>query len=290
MLGIVRVILVSIAIAGVVLGGCLSSAHARLGESLVGFGEELAKWTHAKRDSREGLLSVNGLEVHRMTASTSLSVRDALDRLQGVCKARGGIETSTALLRAQRVDPKKRFPGVLNGSFRRDSDNEGVLACIDTDKPLGISELAPRLRQFAQTGDLSEVGKLRYVLARREGTVTSLMVLWTEGNAPLLKMFPKTGDAPGNDMTDVPRPDRSERLLSATELSAPYGIAVYRSLGLLPSALRDSYSAKLKELGWHIAKSANTNSFAARRGTRTIVVHLAPTASGQVTTSITELS
>ena len=290
MLGIVRVILVSIPIISLILGAGLSSAHARLGESLIGFGEELAKWTHAKRDSREALLSVNGLDIHRITASTSLSVGDALDRLQHICEQRGGIETSTSLLEARRVDSKQHFPGILDGSFRRNSDHEGVLACVDTDKPLGLTELARRLRQFAQTGNLSEVGKLRYVLARREGTMTSLMVLWTEGNAPLLKMFPKTGDAPGNDMTDVPRPDGSERLLSAAELGAPYEITVYRSLEQLPSALRESYSAKLKEQGWYITKSANANSFAARRGTRTIVVHLAPTASGQVTTSITELS
>ncbi len=288
--GMGRALTVGILIVGVAFGACLSSAEAHLGESLMGFGEELAKWTNARPDSKEGHLNVNGLEVHRMTVSTPLGIKDSLDRLQRVCQQRGGFENPASLLGARSANPNNPLPGKWDGALRHENNHAGVLTCIDTDRPLGVAELARRMQQFVKTGNLSDVGKLRYVLARREGSVTSLLVLWTEGKASLLDMFPKSGDAPGQDLLDVPRPEGAARLLSASELGSPYGITVYRAPKQSPESLRNWYSARLKERGWFIMKSANANTLAARRAGRTIVIHLAATALGQTAASIAELS
>lgn len=290
MLGVVRALLVGSLIVGVVFGGCLSRAEAHLGESLAGFGEELAKWTMAKPTSREGRFSINGVEMHRMTASTSLSIKDALDRLQRVCTERGGIETSALLLDAKKQHRNARMPGMFEGMYRHEGNHDGVLACIDTGGPLGVTELARRLQKFVATGNLADVGKLRYVLARRQGSVTSVLVIWTENNAHLLQMFPKSGDAPGHDVPDVPRPEGAERLLSATDLAAPYGITVYRAIGRSPDALRDWYRARLTERGWIIAKPTKSGTLVAHRGSRTLVVHVALSAAGLTLATITELS
>jgi hypothetical protein len=290
MLAVARALLVGSLIVGAVLGVSLSRAEAHFAESLTGFGEELAKWTMAKPTSTVAHFSVNGLEMHRMTASTSLSIKDTLDRLQRVCRERGGIETSAALLEARKPYRTSRLSGTLEGTYRHDGDHDGVLACIDTGAPLGITELARRLQEFAATGDLSTIGKLRFVLAQRQGSVTSVLVIWTENNANLLKMFPKVGDAPGCDVPDVPRPEEAERLLAASDLDAPYRITVYRSIGRSPDSLRDWYEARLTERGWLVAKQTSGNTVAAHRGGRTVVIHVGLAASGQTLTTMAELS
>jgi hypothetical protein len=274
----------------VAIASCLSSAEAHLGESLIAFGDELSKFTTGKLDSKEGRLNVNGLTVHRITASTPLGIKETLDRLGRVCSERGGIGNSASLLGAKRADIANKLPAVLDGIYRHEGENEGVLACIDTERPLGPTELTRRLREFAQSGNLSVVGRLRYVLARRQGSVTSLLVLWTDGNAPLLTMFPKTGDAPGIDPRDVPRPDGTDRLLSAAEQGSPYAITVYRSRERSPRVVRDQYMKQLREQGWHVTATATGNGLSAHSGTRTLVIRMATAASGSTTTSIVELS
>ena len=290
MLGVARALLVGSLIMGAVLSVSLSKAEAHLGESLTGFGEELAKWTMGKPSSKAAHFSVNGLEMRRMTASTSLSIKDTLDRMQRVCRERGGVETSAALLQAKRPNRKSRLPGIVEGTYRHDGDHDGVLACIDTGAPLGITELARRLQEFVATGDLSAIGKIRFVLAQRQGSVTSVLVIWTENNAKLLQMFPKVGDAPGHDVPDVPRPEAAERLLDASDLDAPYGITVYRSIGRSPDFLCHWYEAKLMERGWVVTKQMSRNTVAAHRGGRAVVIHVGRAASGQTLTTIVELS
>jgi hypothetical protein len=288
--GLLRATALGILVIVVAIASCLSSAEAHLGESLIAFGDELSKWTSGKLDSKEGRLAINGLTVHRVTASTPLSIKEALDRLGRVCSERGGIENSASLLSSERADASSKLPAPLDGTYRREGKNEGVLACIDTERPLGLTELTRRLRGFGQTGNLSAVGKLRYVLARRQGSVTSLLVLWTDDDAPLLKMFPKTGDAPGSDLPDVPRPDRAERLLSAAEQGSPYSISIYRSRERSPLAVRDRYVKQLQEQGWRVTVTASGSGLTAHRGTRTLGIRVAPSASESTTTSIVELS
>lgn len=194
-----------------------------------------------------------------------------------------------ALLSAELSNAPKAKRDLMRGMYRYESKSEGVLACIDTERPLGLVELSRSLQAFAKTGDSSAVGQLRYVLARRDGAVTSLLVLWTDGSAPLLTMFPKAGDAPGRDVSDVPRPKDSARLLSASDLGAPYSITVYRSEKVSPVVVYDWYVKTLTERGWRVTE-AKTGSLIARRGARTIFVRTTTVASGGTTTSILELS
>jgi len=287
--GLVRAFSLGLLVLAVTIALSLRKAEARLGESLIAFGDQLSAWTGGKLDSKVGHLSVNGLLMHRVTASTSLGVEDALNRFSSVCSMLGGIDGAEKLLSEKSAPMSPATRNLLSGTYRHESGLEGVLACIDSGHPLDVKELPGRLQEFAKTGDLSSVGRLRYVLARRDGNVTSLLVLWTDGSASLLKMFPSSGDAPGRDAPDVPRPQNTDRLLSASDLGAPYSITVYRSHSSSSGTLPDGYVKALKDRGWHVIES-KAGSLVARRGARTLLVRTTRVTSGSTTTSIVELS
>jgi len=288
-IGLFRAGFVGTVIVALVIIGGLSSAEAHLGESLVAFGDELAKWTTGKVNSKEGLLALNGVSIHRVTVATPLSVNETLDRLQQVCTERGGLENPEASLK--RNSSLSKAPSKLpDSTYRHEAMNQGVLACIETDRALTVAELARRLRDFERTGNLASVGKLRYVLARREAGVTSLLVLWTDGDAPLLRMFPESGDAPGRDVPDVPRPVGSRRLLSAADQNSPYAVTVYRSEASSLASVREWYGRELPSKGWLVSRTKDENALLVRRAGRTVLIRSAAKNPGSVTTSIVELS
>lgn len=284
--GFVRAFLIGLTVLAVSASITFRGAKARVHESLIAFGDLLSSWSNAKLDSRIGHLSINGVLVHHVTVSTPLGIDDALDRLEHICEERGGLEVPESLSKASSPGSER---GLLHGVYRNVGKDLGLLACIETGRRLGVAELTRRLEQFVKTGDLSSIGQLRYVLARRGGDVTSLLVLWTDGSVPLSKMFPKTGDAPGRDVPDVPRPRDSDRLLSATNQAVPYGITVYRVRATHETSIQDWYSKTLNEQGWRVV-ARKGGSLVARRGERVILVHTKNAAFGNGMASIVELS
>jgi len=287
--GLLRATGVVICISLTLLGCLFSSAKAKVGESLVHFGEQLSALTRAEAHSTESRLHINGLEVHRFTASTSLDVKETLNRLQTFCSEHGGLETPNALPKSAPVNSIQPHAAALGGTYRFESERAGVLACIDTQRPLGVSELTTRLQQFVKTGNLSAIGSLRYVLARREKSVTSLLVLWTGGDASLLQMFPKTGDAPGYDVPDVPRPRQATRVFSANEDGAPYSLTTYQAPATSPASDIEWYKAQLQQRGWHVTGSKRPSILTAQRGSRVLVISSTSIGTGSVATTIAEL-
>lgn len=265
-------------VAGVVL---LRVASAQVSERLHGFGAELLAWQGARLHSTPRQLSVNGLELRLVTATTDESVGDTLDRFHELCRRRGGLSMPEGLA--------ERMPG-LDGTFRRASESEGVLACLDSGGPLTLDEVGARLQQLASTGDLSAAGALRYVFARKSGKRTAVLVLWTEGAAPLLGMFPESGDAPGLDPRHVPRPAKTTRLLSAAEHGAPYSLALYDAEQRAPEELRSWYETALETEGWTVTPSGDADTLLARRGPRTVLIRVARGRAGQTIASVVELS
>jgi hypothetical protein len=110
------------------------------------------------------------------------------------------------------------------------------------------------------------------VLARRSGDTTTLLVFWTEGSAPVFSVFPKTGDAPGRDPKDLPRPPTSQRMLSAAEQGAPYSITLYRMPNQTPEQLRQWYRRELETRGWHVSDSSSMGTIYAQRLNRSLQI------------------
>jgi hypothetical protein len=289
LLGALRALFVlGLVLAAVLLFG-LRAAEAQGADALLGFGGELMRWTDTRMHSAPRRLSVNGLEFHLVTASTPLSVKDTLERLHGLCRIRGGIQMPETLLKGA---PSRSEPhsGLVDGTISRVAQHEGVLACLDTGGPLDLAELTRRLGQVSKSGDLSLLGELRYVVARREGDLTTALILWTEGAAPLLRSFPGTGDAPGQDPEGCPRPGRTRRLLAAQELGAPYSVTVYSVDGQEPAGLREWYAEALKGAGWTVRRQGGDRALIASRGGRQVMVHVGRGRAGRTTASVVELS
>jgi hypothetical protein len=280
LLGVLRVV-TCIAVAGTAIAFLsLRAARAQITEGLHGFGAELMAWQSARLHSPPRRLSVNGLELGLVTATTTESVRTALDRFHALCRKRGGLSVPAVL--------RDRLPRGLDGTLRQESDGEGFLACLDSGAPLGLDELTARLEEFSKTGDLNALGELRYVFARRSGDKTTLVVFWSEGSASLFGLFPKTGDAPGRDAEGVPRAPNLRRLLSAAEHGAPYSTAVYVADGQRADALREWYQKALETEGWSLDHRP-AGGFVAQKAHRTILIHISTTRSGGTSVSISEL-
>ena len=257
------------------------SAKAAAAEGLLGFGGELMQWTQVHPHSGPRTLSVNGIQVHLMTISTPLSVSDTLEHLHALCRQRGGIQVPPELARATHP--------VIEGTVSRVFSREGVLACLDTGGPLDIEALTQRLGRVVETGDLSRLGDLCYVLARRDGDATSALILWTEGSTPLRAAFPASGDAPGVDPEGCPRRTGSRRLLSAREHGEPYSTTIYAMDSGDSGEVERWYETALAGGGWHV-RHVNGAALLAERGRQRLLVRTQRAKSGHVTATVLELS
>jgi len=257
----------------------LRSAEARLGETLVGFGDELSRWTAAHPQSGPRAMTINGLELRFMTLTTKLSVAGALDHFQQNC--RGGLHAPALAGKLEMT--------LLAGVFRQGTERQGVLACLDTGGVLEVTELAERLTRMQESGNLNDLGKLRYVLARRSGNTTTLLVLWTEGDARLFNLLPKSGDAPGHDLRDWPRPPGVRRLLSAAEHGQPYAMTLYDAEHQSARELEVWYEQALSKAGWSVTRTQG--GLLARGGERSVLLHVkTSSSSGKTVITAAELS
>jgi len=264
----------------------LSSIRAHFNETLAGFGETVADVIGANLPSTVRGLTVNGLHLEHATTHTRLSLEETVNRVEDLCRRHGGLQELGAL--APNMLPPPR-PSRLDGVYSQVGKKQGLVVCLDTEHPLSVTEFAHRLGAFARTGNLSALGRLRYVFARREGSLTSVLALWTDGDAPLLQMFPPSGDAPGTDPIGVPRPDGSTRLFSAGVKGMPQQVVVYRIGNESAASMANWYIQGLQERGWAVVSSDNV-TMVARQATRNIVVRCTPTDAGWVLASVAVLS
>jgi hypothetical protein len=113
---------------------------------------------------------------------------------------------------------------------------------------------------------------MRYALARRKADTTSLLLLWTEGDAKLSELFPAQGDAPGRELADVPRPEGGRRLLSAVEEGMPFGLATYEVQGRTLAKVTRDFSRRLAVGGWRTQPLKKGGIFAEKSGRRLVVL------------------
>ena len=234
----------------------------------------------ARYGSAPRQLMVNGVTFRVVTASVPTDLSSALDQVAAQCSERGGIQGAEDLLermRTPQAEPYSKW-SLLGGVHRVESDHDGVVACVDSGGPLGLLEIPSRVREFLRTGDLSAIGELRYVFGRRSEKGTNLLLLWTEGTAPILEMFPPRGDSPGTDPAGFPRLPNMQRLLSASEAGHPYSITFYRAFPG-PSDLAERYRSEFGTRGWTVSEAPSAGNrttgraaLLAREGDRILLV------------------
>ena len=246
---LLRLGLFLLVLGAVVSAVLLRSAHADVAQFFAGRGAEAMRYPGAPPEAVR-VLQLNGVHVSFRTQTIAASLGDVLRHYESLCNVRGAglIER----LSMQSVRGK----------------DVGHVACLDMgDAPRSLSSLVDRFVRFSEAGDLAELGGLRYVRARRvtdmSGEYTFVLTVWADSAFELFRILPIDGaDAGGGDIVAVPRPRRSQRLLSASELGSPSGFVVYRVPHQSAAALHSFYRNELSANGWTIVERHPSESMA----------------------------
>ncbi len=142
----------------------------------------------------------------------------------------------------------------------------GHVACVGAASDESLPGLVRRFSSFARSGDLADLGGLRFALVRRvltrDGPAAFVLTMWTDSSLRISSLLPpREGDAPGRDPQSMPRPRRSQRVLSASEVGAPSGVFVYRVGRLSPEAVAVFYRRELPATGWRLVHDSSLTSY-----------------------------
>lgn len=241
-----------VAAVGLVL--VVRSVHGRARKLAVELGEDLTQLTEIAPDGAPYELRLNGEAVNVASATTPLPLHAVLDRFQKACEEHAdGLDSAFANLKlatAPDAPPIDRgFPGV--GLMRsEEADKRGVMVCFAQGAATSQTDIVRRLTDFAKSGDLSRFGQVRYVAAKAtKSGGTHVVAVWTSTSFKLDVMFPEKGDAPGSDVTELPRLPESRRLLTAYAEGAPYAIRVYET-ARSPQEVLTYFTNEAPKKGW----------------------------------------
>lgn len=218
-------------------------------------------------------LWINGLRLWLASGHSAKSPGILLDDFESYCNGKTGMSLpQEALDRASdEQSAAMRLPN-RHGVFRIENAERGFVACLDGNgATVDAATFAEQARTFLRTGDLATFGELRYFLVlpgERGGS--AFLTAWTRGSAKLLEMFPDRGDAPGEDLANIPRPAAARRQLSAGVPGMGH-LASY-SLGLSIDVALEGYRAQLIHAGWKIRPVDAPHSLLAISGGRAVLV------------------
>ncbi len=219
---------------GVVAGGWVyHRARAQVTESLLGLGPQMMAYAGARSQDAPRDLVLNGEVIRFSSGTADRAAGEVLDFFEARCaESDGGLyEQVLAVHEAQpEVVPAPPDRGM---ALREDHGTRGYVACIDFGSSIGFGELTARIDRYRQSGDVSDIGEMRYVFVEQaevDGAPrTHFVAMWTTGSLSLARMFPEQGDAPGRDIEGVGRPPSARRVLTGFERGVPYAMSVYQS-------------------------------------------------------------
>lgn len=281
----------------VVLGaalGALALVHGRAeaDERVMSLGAHLLSYARGTQLEAPHTLVINGLQVHVVAGSTRDSVSALLDTFHARCRdASGGLDRwpdalprgrRGARIAAQALDP------VLRHADRRG----GYVACLELGREtVPVRDLLERVQRFLRSGDLFDVGDLRFAWAFAGERSTTFIGLYTEGSVPLPVLFPAHGDAPGADVSGVPRPAGTRRIVSAFQRDAAPMLVSYQSELAADIALQ-AYRKQLTQSGHDtrmLASSMPALQVSDAQGEAKLLAFASPGANGETLLSVVRL-
>jgi hypothetical protein len=230
------------------------SVRADMKETSLALGRDLLPF----RDLLQGIhrVALNGQPVYVASAVTEQRMGQVLDRFESACRSRSGglAEQFDALPESVRARLAEEQPAAWEqrlGILREERKEEASIMCLERRNGNGLRDAIQRLRAFVQSGDLYELGNLRYVYVRPtdHGRVHVLSTL-SEGPFDLFGAIGKDRAEPtGVDPPEVPRPPESKRILSAEFEGAMYGAYMFAT-PRQPSEVLAFYDGDLPPRGW----------------------------------------
>ena len=243
-----RVVLYGALLSTIAFGFVVHRAAAELGERSVRLGKGLENF--AGLAGRTTRLTFNGAEFSVSTQVLDQSVDQALGRF---------IERCNQDVDALSSDLAREMPArsrMTEGFFQRllvmrNAVAEGAVtaACLGGLGEGGLLGLSERAKRFAESGDVSELGQLRYAYMRGVAKRTHVILVSAEGPLQLGELFPVDSDVPGRDVVPGVRPDNSRRVFAAAATGTPHVMTTYR-VGAQASAAISNYGQKLEAIGY----------------------------------------
>ncbi len=247
--GVVRVSLYGLVAAAALTGSLVSSARADLGGSALEVGRELSV---VATDATPGTTAVlNGQSFHLADSTSDKSVKEILDGIEKSCRDNPGALAAvfeSAPAKGQVEGKAYELPeSFTHGIVRNGSDKDGVVMCFVGDKKANKGGLEA-LAAFAQSQDLGDLGRLRYVYAKRETTgKTRVTVAWTDEHFSL-KAVSTGGEEFGKDGL-VPRPTGAHRLLTAEIQGVSQSTTIFET-AMKPEAVVAYYDETFVKAGF----------------------------------------
>ncbi len=247
----VRVGLLALTLTAVSVPISLRIARAQAGAALGNLAENVAKLAPPNAEGARQALEVNGFQLGMRVESSTLSPAEAITFATDDCRLSAGMQRAPLDLNDTLPSLKEQSnPSIANGAegvLVEETGQGTVVACIDTNGVEWLShDMLERLERFMTNGELAELGVVRYYLVRPSLHGSTIVHMWSEGRAPILKMFPKDGDVPGTDHDFVPRVG-GQRMLSAKV--ATNSVLSYRHEGESVDAVWERLDARLAERG-----------------------------------------
>jgi hypothetical protein len=227
--------------------------HAEVQDLMLSVGSQVMQLGERMGVGPPRTLRVNGAQIRmRVEHAPTLTLDEVLDHFESVCRSRNGRFYEQLSQGRSKVKLEEQELDFLDGVMRVDADDQGSVACLDVgeDERGSPSSILKRAQAFAATGDATSFGQLRYVRAEKEERGVFVVMMWTDGPLNLKQMFPTTGDAPGVDFPDLPRPPHGRRILSAWEEGQAPALNIYQAARMDAASLDAHYRAQLPALGW----------------------------------------
>ncbi len=238
-------------------------ARAAVFDRLLTLGQKMAPYLDDGRNSEKPRrLDLNGVHFWISVGKTAHQPRQVRDFYLQRYAESGELKRVGDDLRRRNLWPASA-PALNQFSFG--DDKQGGVAAIDYGAPLTLKGLKERAQRFSKSGDLSDIGQLRYAYFEKTDSGTRVITMWTDDHFRLADLLPaQKQDAPGSDLDGVPRPPGSIRILSAMEEGMPARAVVYEGSGS-PTAVEAFYRVRMNSVGW---REDETFSALSRRNRR----------------------
>ena len=258
----------------------LRETRASAADVLAEISDQLMQLPDARYGSGTQQLWLNGLSLNVQSGTSAKDQFSVAQQFRAACAARSAMQLGERERAA--LGPLQRegwVASMLDGVAVNRSDAGTSVICIDAmNQPWDVLSIAQAVRRFINSGDLLELGRLRYALVRGASKGGSVfLTIWTDGSARLLDQFPRNGDAPGADFPDVARVPGSQRFLSARLSDSVLAIYAHRegTLDELAQRYRDALRAGGYELLDRYVRSEGHLSYNLEKGPRHVQLTLA---------------
>jgi hypothetical protein len=258
--GTIRVLAYGLVVSAGIGALTVRNAVADAEEQSLQFGRQLSDLGDLLQNGKE--FRLNGQKVYFAAATSDDSVKTVLDRFEGNCNKSPAFDPiewkSLANLKGKELTPGKDINRL--GVVRKEDPHygDGMVLCFTADH--GPKDFFTALQSFEKSGDLHDIGDVRYVhVARAKDGKTQVHTMWTEGSFNVRTLMGTPGqDAVGSDFATLPRPINSVRRFTAEAVGTPYSARVYESTSSPAEVLAD-YNSKMEKGNWLLIKSPYAN-------------------------------